>query len=125
VEPRQIPVAAVRTAPPRVSSAVRTALQFLWSALLSWPFLHDVLPPDVPPAVYALALAGVMALFVAVQRWMETRPANTTFGKTTRWLARLLMLMMNQQPSATVPVTGATVALSSRQGYPRMYDPLR
>lgn len=128
MEPRQTPVPEVPqapavSAPPILTSAVRTALQFLWSVVIGWPILREVLPKDVPPAVYAVALALVLAALVAVQRWMETRPAGTPGGQALRWLARLMMLFLNRQPAGTVPVTGTQpVALT---GVPDPYDRYR
>lgn len=72
----------------------------------------------MPDAVFAVALALVLAALVTAQRWMETRPANTPGGQALRWLARLMMMMLNRQPAGTVPVTGDATKMPMVLTYP-------
>lgn len=91
--------------PPVVSTAVRSAVQYLWTMLLGYPAVAALLPNSLPePVVYA-ATAGVMLALVWVIRKLETADTRTPGGRAARWLARIIMLGINKQPAATSTVT--------------------
>jgi hypothetical protein len=96
--------------PPVVSTAVRSAVQYLWTMLLGYPAVAALLPNSLPePVVYA-ATAGVMLALVWVIRKLETANPLTPGGRAARWLARIIMLGINRQPAATTSVTRSASA---------------
>ncbi len=73
--------------------AVRAGLQALWALLVAAALDRGfALPADAPAWLDEAALGVVLALFVGLVQWMETRDETTVVGRIMRGLAKLLML---------------------------------
>lgn len=71
----------------------RTGLQFAWAALVTAAAARGfTIPAEAPAWVDEAVFGAVMAVFVGVLQWLETRPADSLLGRGARALAKWLML---------------------------------
>jgi hypothetical protein len=76
-----------------LTGALRSALQIGWAYVIAYAAGKGFnLPTDVPVWLDEAAFAATLAVFVALVQWLETRPADSVFGRATRALAKVLML---------------------------------
>jgi|SRR6185369_6722042 len=73
--------------------AVRAGLQVAWAFVVNWALSRGYhLPADAPTWLDDAVFGLVLAAFVGLVQWMETRNESTFFGRIFRGVAKLLML---------------------------------
>lgn len=97
--------------------AVRAALQVVWAFVANWALSRGWhLPADAPAWLDEAVFGVVLAAFVGLVQWMETRDETTVFGRATRALAKLLMLGA-RKAAYPKPVEGAVNVKSGPAPY--------
>lgn len=98
-----------------LKSVVREIAQKGVGIVAVWLVAHGI---DVPAAVTNWAIlalvAGGVALWTIVVRFLETRVGDTALGKLARGLARVLMLGIGSKPTYPAPIPESAKLLGAR-----------
>lgn len=92
--------------------AVRAGLQVAWAFVVNWALQRGITLPEDSPAWLDDAVFGlVLAAFVGLVQWMETRDESTLVGRALRRVAKLLMLWQRKAdyPKPVEPPADGTV----------------
>lgn len=77
-----------------ITSILRTAAQAVMGSLVAWLIARGVeVPAGTGDQVVLVIVSGGVVTYTALVRWLETRPSPAA-----RFLGRLLMLGLSQQP---------------------------